>query len=209
MNKEIVIGIVLLTGLFGFSPSPAQAASKETDHPATSAAEHAYRSPLWATLIPALTTSAMAGLGLAIGTDWTKSGLTPDAGFWIFSTGILFGPAGGHFYTGEIGRGLLTSLGRGVSLLVFLAGKMELLSTDCGGDESCYSANDRRNFALKLTGILGAVGFAAWDLVDAPFSAKRFNKRHRSLSLTPVLLPSSSRARGYYLLPGLALTGRF
>lgn len=112
--------------------------------------------------------------------------------------GVLI-TGGGHFYTGETGKGL-TIMGVGVGAPV--AGILISASTcDYVSNDVCYGGN-------AVPALIGlGVGVGAWiyGIADAGASADRMNQRNGyTLAVTPTVVPSQEGAR-----PGLALSARF
>ena len=106
---------------------------------------------------------------------------------------------GGHFYTGETGKGL-TLLGVGIGAPV--AGALISASTcDYVSNDVCYGGN----VAPALIGLGIGVGAWIYGIADAGDSVDRVNQKNGYVvSIAPTVVPSQSGAQ-----PGLALTARF
>jgi hypothetical protein len=76
---------------FGRTPVP---------RPAQSVVANRRKSPATGLLLSLGATTVPMASGIAIG---------PDAGAWIFLGGVVVGPSMGHFYAGQVGRGLGTT----------------------------------------------------------------------------------------------------
>lgn len=119
------------------------------------------------------------------------------AGMVMGGIGATFGPSLGHFYAGNVGRGILTSLGRGGAITgsVFLC----LFGVFSEG---------RDNEGLIAGGAIlaaGAFALTLWDLIDAPAAARRANARRGLVAVSPIV----GRDQAGATLGGLAVSGRF
>lgn len=124
----------------------------------------------------------------------------PPAGYKDPGTATLFGvlvTGGGHFYSGETGKGLaLLGIGAGSYLAGFAA-----TAASCNS-----SGTDCTNVAPLLAGAGVALGTWIYGIVDADDAARRTNVE-RGFEVTaagPTALASPDGAR-----PGLALNVRF
>jgi hypothetical protein len=105
------------------------------------------------------------------------NGGTIATGITLAALGLGVGPSLGHFYAGEVGRGLLMSLGRLVSggaSFGFFVGYV--LSGIGGGDGTAGMGVASIGFGL-LT-----VTLAVIDLIDAPAAVRRRLARRRAAS---------------------------
>jgi len=142
---------------------------------------------------------------VAAGIDTRDGGALVGAGFTIGTLGLTFGPSVGHFYAGNVGRGI----GMGFARLGVFAGGFGLgvlsLASAFGGSEGAAVAFLVCSIGAGLTG----VGLAIWDIATAPGAARRANKRilqrTAGLTLGPLVTDAAAGKRGY----GLALGGRF
>jgi hypothetical protein len=105
----------------------------------------------------------------------------------LSGVGVLtVGPSIGHYYTGDVGRGLLTT---GVRAAGFTVMTLGALASSCF-DDSC-GQDDLSGELAMAGGALLVVGATVYDIVDARPSARR----HRSaVTETPTLLPSAPAA---------------
>jgi hypothetical protein len=135
----------------------------------------------------------------AVGLTMLFAGRTDElrmAGMVVGALGASLGPSLGHFYTGNVGRGVLTSLGRGGlitgSVFMCIAG--------------AFSYGDKAGGLIAGGAVLAAGAFALtlWDLIDAPFAARRANAQ-RGFAFAPILNRDQSGA----MQAGLAVGGRF
>ena len=82
--------------------------------PARSDSVPATKSPATAFLLSFSSTTAAMLTGYAVGNAGT------DAGWYMFLGGLVIGPSVGHFYVGEVGRGLSTIALRGAGTVAGL-----------------------------------------------------------------------------------------
>lgn len=159
----------------------------------------------------ALSLGVTAG-GIAAGTGiWFASGGSgADAnnghwvGFLVASSSLVAGPSLGHFYAGEVGRGLLTTGLRAALVggaVIFTVGPA--VSCAVGSAVAAEGPSDcdlTGWFVLSGLFASGAVALAVYDIWDAPRAARRAQPRAPTLSLAPILGPSTY---------GLGLAGTF
>lgn len=162
-----------------------------------------YKSPTTALGLSLGFTMGMTILGcvMRVSDDLAESG----ASTIIMGLGLTFGPSIGHFYTGDIGRATLTFLGRGVALVSVVHGITMRSSHDKSYDPGIGKA-------LIIGGGLALLGLTVWDIIDAPFSAKRFNEKaaqQRSLAVTPLIIPPQDLSKSSANFYGLSLSGTF
>ena len=123
----------------------------------------------------------------------------PPAGYKDPGTATLFGvlvTGGGHFYSGETGKGLaLLGIGTGA----YLAGALVTAS-------SCDNSSGCDNVAPLLAGAGVALGTWIYGIIDADDAARRTNAERgfEVAAVGPTAIASPDGAR-----PGLALSVRF
>jgi MYXO-CTERM domain-containing protein len=169
------------------SPVPAASASNPVEHA---------KSPVGATMLAVASTTTGYFLMLRLNDD---SYVVPTVGLALF----LAGPSFGHFYAGEVRRGLLHS-GLRAGALAMMVGGVVWAFHDCdflfGGCDENPAA-----MALFFTGLVGGTTSALYSLVDAHHAAERHNAKLRQLMITPAPLAGPDHATGF----GLHLRGRF
>jgi hypothetical protein len=121
-------------------------------------------------------------------------------GLVTLGLGASVGPSLGQFYVGNVGRGLLMSTARGAlatgSYFMILVGALHGFE---GG---------RPSEGLIAGGAIlaaGAFALALWDIIDAPYAARRANARRGLLAIAPIV----GRDQAGGTLGGLAVSGRF
>lgn len=123
----------------------------------------------------------------------------PPPGYKEPGTATLFGvliTGGGHFYSGETGKGLaLLGIGTGA----YLAGALVTVS-------SCENDNNCDNVGPLLAGAGIALGTWIYGIVDADDAARRTNERngYAPVAVAPTVVNADGDAR-----PGLAMRVRF
>jgi hypothetical protein len=153
---------------------------------------------------PALaTTLAIApvaiGMGLTIAGGLHDSPEAVGGGLAV----LAVGPSAGHFYTGDLGRGLAASGVRTVGGLAATLGAYLVLDNLCIDERSC-DQDDLKGTggaALVIAGGVAVVGATVYDIIDAGRSARRHNAR---IAVTPTVLPGASGPQ-----VGLAVGGAF
>jgi len=185
------------------------------------------RSPVAAMLAPLLSTvvPVTIGIGMTAGCSthdrvWQTGGASYRCfcvGLALTATGGIFGPSVGHFYSGEVNRGIsmtllrLASIGGGgvvggIGLGMWKASVYEHMFGD-DDDAKSLLGQGIGLFALGIAMLVPGVILMAWDLVDAPRAARRTNDRQdRSLLPVPVLVAGKETGQP---LSGFALAGRF
>ena len=141
-------------------------------------------------------------LGTAVGYGALIGGLDNSQNLMLVGyAGIVAGPSIGHFYTGEYGRGLLTTGVRGLGFLAMGLGA-SLTLRDCWDDEPCANNGP----AIFWAGALTTIGTTIYSIVDSRRSARRVNERNRrKLALTPAPVVGPDRSMGM----GMTLSGSF
>jgi len=110
------------------------------------------------------------------------------------------GPSAGHIYAGDTTRAIVMSSIRGALISTGVAtGVFGVMRST----EHLSKINALTVTSLVCFGAAGAL--AIWDVVDAPFAAKRANRR-RSLALYPLPLLGSHEGAA---TAGLAVAGTF
>ncbi len=186
-NTPVRIAFIALVAVCcTVSTAKAQGPSHLPPQPALSESQAEPYSPGIALATPALLTAASVG-AFAVG-------MSEDNGNIAFAglVGMLVSPSLGHVYTGDY-RGALIGAGlrvAGTGLVVVgaataLAGAFNAEGQDSDGD------------ALILGGALTIVGGTIYSIVDAPYSAKRANKKRRNLSLSPAPIQGPNRRTGW------------
>jgi hypothetical protein len=191
MRVSPVPAAVLAVAAFAL-PSLAHAGAAPADEP---------RSPLVATAL------AAAPIGLSVALGIAAAETDSDALGFAATTGLLVGPSLGHFYAGEWGRGLFTAgartAGIGLILLGAFAGWGEC-ERGASYDDPCHAEGAEEAEDGRVVMGIGAGVFVAatvYDVVDAPFAARRFNER---FTVAPTLVSGAAGDA-----PGLAISGRF
>jgi hypothetical protein len=174
------------------APSLARAGTAHAEEP---------RSPLVATALAAVPIGVSVALGIAAAeTD-------SDALGFAATTGLLVGPSLGHFYAGEWGRGLLTTGARAAGAGLIIVGAFagwDACDWNAAYDDPCHEEAREDHEDGKVVMGIGAAAFVAatvYDVVDAPFAARRFNQR---VTVAPTLVSGSAGDA-----PGLVVSGRF
>lgn len=127
-------------------------------------------------------------------------------GLWLLGFGgIVVGPSLGHFYAGELGRGVNHSLVRVGAAGVIFAGALVTFADCWGGDEedSCSGAGP----AIMVGGAVLGIGSSLYSIVDSPAAARRHNEARRKhrLVVAPAPVVGPDRSTGY----GVALGAQF
>lgn len=136
----------------------------------------------------------------------------PHVAAGLSTAGLVLGPSAGYVYTGDWSRVTWMSLGRLAAWGMMLVGAEEFTKqvfaeswTDHG-----TSVNDAKVAAFWV-GSATLVFLAAWDIVDSPSAARRYNRSHRAerIVVAPrIFAPPpdvAAREPGY----GIGFTGRF
>ncbi len=110
--------------------------------------------------------------------------------------GLVVGPSMGNFYAHD---GLKGGLGIGMRVIgvgMITAGLWDLIETVI---EEGESGSGKYSAALITGGTVLVMGSAVWNMVSAPFSARRYNARRNVLGcgIQPVKGPGSSRWTGF------------
>ncbi|MGE0549037.1 MAG: hypothetical protein AB7O24_18750 [Kofleriaceae bacterium] len=116
---------------------------------------------------------------------------------------VTVGPSIGHFYSGEVGRGAL-STGIRVGALGVSALGMSMALSDLFCSSDCHDGEADAGVAIMLGGLALATGAAIYDIADAPSAARRANVRAArggQLTVVPKLSPNGSA--------GMAVVGTF
>lgn len=149
----------------------------------------------------ALTFIVLAPLAAAQEAPPTQTYQPPPPGYKDPSTATLFGvliTGGGHFYSGETGKGLaLIGIGYGS----YIAGAV-VTAASCNS-----SGSDCDNVAPLLVGAGVALGSWIYGIVDADDAARRTNARNgyaEAVRLSPTVVMAEGDAR-----PGLAMRVSF
>jgi len=144
-----------------------------------------------------------AALTWAIGTTFVGWGMAAggiasgELGLFIVGEAVsAFGPSAGHFYAGEIGHGLATSVIRGGAL--FAADVILVLAFEDDWDQNSGEG-------LFLGSLAVAAGLGLYDWIDAPRAARRTNERN---GLILGFAPMAPDREGHPTL-GFALVGKF
>jgi hypothetical protein len=169
--------------------------------PATGAS---YRSPGSAGMLAWGFSVGSLALGGMFASEGRAEGVI--AGYVAASLGLGIGASAGHFYAGEVGRGLLTAALR---LVGFGFGGLMLISAWAGraSEYPRMSAGEAQTEAgMGLALIASSLGLAIYDMVDAPRAARRTNARY---GLTNVSLAPLLTTRGPVPGRGAAVQARF
>ncbi len=179
------------------------AAAERTPDPPT---EKPRRSPAVAMgfTLGTLGVATAIGLGLTCGIENERYGLI-NVDFLIPFLVLGTGPSAGHLYAGEYWHAVVTSLGRTTAGTMVIVGYGHYLNP--------FVRTPDWAKVMFWTGALSWLGLAFYDIIDAPFAARRFNERAAGdafeLNLSPLGLaaPAGRPEAGPAL--GLSLSGRF
>ncbi|PIE17610.1 MAG: hypothetical protein CSA65_08265 [Proteobacteria bacterium] len=184
--------------------------SPQLSHPATTRLVRALRPDRSVTTAMGLSLGTTLGgvtTGLVLLFTSNGSGGRILGGLTTLFLGLTVGPSLGHFYAGEITRGVVMSLARGgASAASFLFFVLYGLSGAFEGDGNAGFGFASLGFAITT------IVLAVIDLVDAPGAVRRRLARRRaqarglsSLSVTPLVARSHQRGDVY----GLTAAMRF
>jgi hypothetical protein len=152
------------------------------------------------------TATALALGGTLVGWVMILSAREGNEGLALAGLAVAtIGPSAGHFYAGETGHALGTSLLRTAAVGAFFAGLVSLFEeSECDFEDVCKDDSGKAA-ALLWGGLISFSVLTAYDLMDAGAAARRTNNRHqRTLMFTPTLLPTHAGP-----VPAVSLTGRF
>jgi hypothetical protein len=136
--------------------------------------------------------STFAGWGITLGGLYGE-----NVALFILGEAVsAFGPSAGHFYAGEVGHGLATSVIRGGAL--FAADVIVVLAF-----EDDFDQNSGEGFFLGSLAV--AAGLGLYDWIDAPRAARRANERN---GFVLGFAPMAPDRDGHPTL-GFALVGKF
>jgi hypothetical protein len=144
-------------------------------------------------------------LGTAAGyATLIAAGETESDGLTLLGLGgIVIGPSLGHFYAGEVGRGITHSLIRVGAGGVIMAGAVVMFSDCWGSDEECDGSAGP---ALMIGGLVLGGASTLYSIIDSPAAASRHNQaRRRRFALTPTPLQGPDRSIGYGVALGAEL----
>jgi hypothetical protein len=124
---------------------------------------------------------------------------------------LMVGPSAGHFYAGETGHAVGTSLLRGGAFLAFVVGVIKATSVaavgadcfDCSSGSS-YERDRRDGERLMWIGGLSFVALSIYDIIDGPRAVRRRNERGRGFMMAPAMVAAPSGP-----VPAVGLSGRF
>ena len=146
------------------------------------------------------------GVGAMIVGIGSDNGALGVAGF----TAAVIGPSFGHFYAGEIGRGLTQAGVRAGAAAMTVGGVAWAVAgfLDClslfGEEADCSPIH----LGAPLL-IAGGVGLGAGSMIhsiqDSPRAVRRYNAKARQLMLTPAPMAGPDHSTGF----GLQLGGQF
>jgi hypothetical protein len=128
------------------------------------------------------------------------------AGLFLGAGLALIGPSGGHFYTGQVGRGLAFSGGRLLLLTLAAAAFAEGMKHE-DMSESSYDGGAVRISMIELA-LCGAgiLALSVWESIDTYHSAESVNRTpKRSLAVAPMLVRNGEGLS----LTGLSLAGTY
>ena len=165
-----------------------------TPPPSTSADQNGDRSPAVALGL------SLGGTAVAYGALFAAAEADSEALGWVAFGGMIVGPSLGHFYAGEVGRGLGHSGIRLGAAGIFVAGAMVAFS-DCfftEEDECEGSAGP----AIMIGGAVLGVGSTIYSIVDAPRAARRANAAKHRVLITPAPVVGPERSTGFGLQLG-------
>lgn len=173
-----VARLLLAVTVSGFGIAPALVAQTPAASVSGAASEAvAFHASLWGTVVP-----LAAGIALA-GTDATDPDGLPA--FLLIAGGAAFGPSLGHFYAGNVRRGMT---GAGIRTGVMLT-TLAVVGALCDG---CAEEDDAAVLITLGVGAAAVIGLAARDIRGARASVRA---RSEGLSLAP-WLPLGERGIG-------------
>lgn len=163
------------------------------------------RSPATAAGLAIATTVAAAGSGIAL-LSAGESGVLGGVGLSLLLAGVVVGPSVGHLYAGDLVHSAITIGLRTLTALGALVGAAGAL--DAGLDEDPNTSAEGWEVALLACGT-ATLALGLYNLIDAPFAARRQNERRartaRRVALAPFIAPAADRSTSY----GAALVGTF
>lgn len=134
---------------------------------------------------PIVATAASVAL-VSLGSSEDSDGLVK-----MGLVGLAIGPSLGHIYTKDY-RGVL--IGSGLRIgggLAVAAGAAIAVGSSLGAGDGSGAA------PLLLVGGAAALGGTIYSIVDAPFSARRANEKHRQMSVTPAPIQGPLHTTGW------------
>ncbi len=138
-----------------------------------------------ATAVPLLATAASAGLLIVSDSDSVTT-----AG----SVGLLLAPSLGHAYTGHWRGAVIGTVIRaaGVGMVAMSVSNGASALVDTGGQSIGGGSPE-----LFVLGSLITLGGTVYSIMDAPYSAKRANKEHQQLTVTPAPIQGPDSSTGW------------
>tara|TARA_R110002073_G_scaffold245044_5_gene407560 strand:- start:105166 stop:105777 length:612 start_codon:yes stop_codon:yes gene_type:complete len=138
---------------------------------------------------PLLLSAASAGV-IVVGAE-------SDTAIYAGVIGLLVSPSLGHVYTGDW-RGVL--IGGGLRLAgtgLVVVGVASAVGNSFGAVDD-NDEDDSTNLAgLAILGSLAITAGTLYSIVDAPYSAKRANKQHSAISLSPAPIQGPDKSTGW------------
>jgi hypothetical protein len=128
---------------------------------------------------------------------------TDEPALWLAASGVVLGPAAGHVYAGDPGRGLKGAAGRAIVLGATMGAAMLVAGGNGSGDSEwvAIDEDDLVGVLLASTGLLVAGVSAVNDIRHAGDRLRVRTEPAAVVSLRPAYFPGSGAA-------GLAVTVR-
>ncbi|HEU5057468.1 MAG TPA: hypothetical protein VFU21_13120 [Kofleriaceae bacterium] len=119
---------------------------------------------------------------------------------WVAFGGMIVGPSLGHFYSGEVGRGLGHSgIRLGAAGIIVIGGAIAFSDCFFTEEEQCDGSAGP---LIMLGGAVLGVGSTVYSIVDAPRAASRANASRPRLVITPAPVVGPERSTGFGLQVG-------
>lgn len=149
---------------------------------------------------------SLLGTGAGIAALVAASEMEDGAPLGVAGIGALVvGPSLGHFYAGESDRGIRHAAVRLGAVAAMGTGLLLFFSSPCafGSENECPETREDVGIGIFLAGAAVGVGSTIYSIVDAPFAARRTNRKASSTMLLPSPIVGPDRSTGL----GLSLTG--
>lgn len=171
--------------------------------------QHPTRAVWWSIGSTALVSAVGGGLMAA------NSESVQVAGAITIGTGAIFLPSIAQWNSGRWVRGALFTFGRAgfVSLITF-GWLMNGIAENCGLVRfgPCTDPHESSmGIAMIAVGSMALAALTVWDIYDSYSLAKKYEEEHakKSISVSPLILPSANRNGGNGTAYGLAVAGNF
>lgn len=149
--------------------------------------EPAHKSGGVALALPVVGTVGLWGAAFGIGMadfDCARDQSCNDTELAIVAGLAVIAPSAGHFYVGENRHGVIASGARAVAAAAWIWGGQSVCEPSPG---ECLSRR-HRNGTVEAAGGFLLLGLTVYDWIDAPFAARRFNRRAATVALAPTAL---------------------